>query len=134
MDHRLGVLYVQVGYVVADLDGVAVPLITVEMVARASVLLVVVPLQLHLLHLVVVVAMLAALSVRCFLIKCLNIGTIQDVKVMDSTLTMLSFLLLDLSMALAQLVMLLHVKESLRLSWLKPLMRPQISSTTNNKI
>ena len=116
MDHRLGVLYVQVGYVVADLDGVAVPLITVEMVARASVLLVVVPLQLHLLHLVVVVAMLAALSVRLFLIKFLNIGTIQDVKVMDSTLTMLSLLQLDLSMALAQLVMLPHVKESLRLS------------------
>ena len=118
MDHRLGVLYVQVGYVVADLDGVAVPLSTVEVVARASVLLVV-PLQLQLypLHLVVVVvAMLAALSVRLFLIKCLNIGTIQDVKVMDSTLTMLSLLLLDLSMALAQLVMLLHVKERLRLS------------------
>ena len=60
MDHRLGVLYVQVGYVVADLDGVAVALLTVEMVARASVLLLV-PLQLHHLHLVVVVvAMLAA--------------------------------------------------------------------------
>ena len=94
------------GYVVANLDGVATQMITVEMVAKASFLLVV-PLQLHLLLLLVVavaaVAMLAASSTRLFLTKCLNIGTI-------------SLLLPNLSMALAQLVMSLHVKGSLRLS------------------
>ena len=91
MEHRLGVQYVQMGYVVANLDGVATQMITVEMVAKASVLLVV-PLQLHLLLLLVVAAaaMLAASSARLFLTKCLNIRTIQDVKVMDSTLKMLS--------------------------------------------
>jgi hypothetical protein len=123
VEARPGVLYVQMGYVVANMDGVATQLCTVELVVRASVL-VEEPLQPHLLLLLVV--MLAASSARLFLRNCLNIGTIKDV-VMDSTLTMLSSLLPNLSMALAQLVMILHVKGSLRLSWLKPLMRPQVS-------
>ena len=118
MEHREAVLYVQMGYVVANMDGVAPHLITVEMVAKASAL----P--------VVVVAMSAASSARLFLTKCLNIQTIDTVKVMDSTLTMLSSLLPDLSMALAQLVMLLHGKGRSLLSWLKPLLRPQVSFTT----
>jgi hypothetical protein len=123
VEARPGVLYVQMGYVVANMDGVATQLCTVELVVRASVL-VEETLQPHLLLLLVV--MLAASSARLFLRNCLNIGTIKDV-VMDSTLTMLSSLLPNLSMALAQLVMILHVKGSLRLSWLKPLMRPQVS-------
>ena len=75
MEDKLGVLCVRTTYVVASLDGVATHLSTVETLARASVLLVVVPQQLHLLHLVVVVvAMLAALSVRLFVIKCLSVS------------------------------------------------------------
>jgi hypothetical protein len=45
---------------------------------------------------------------------------------MGTTRTMLSSLLHDPLVALAQVVMLTHVKGRLELSWLKPLMRQQV--------
>ena len=67
------VLSVQMGYVVANMDGVAPQTITVEMVAKANV-----SQQLHLPnqpqppHLVVVVVMLAASSASLYSMNCLN--------------------------------------------------------------
>jgi hypothetical protein len=114
VDARLGVLNVKLINVVANLDGVATHLRTVEKVVRATVVEQSQQQQPYLLLLVT--TMLAASSARLFLTECLNIETTHDAKVMDSTLTMLSSLLHDLSMALAHLVMLLHVKGSSRLS------------------
>nr|POF02645.1 hypothetical protein CFP56_39625 [Quercus suber] len=128
-------IYVHMGYAVVDLDGVAIQVSTVDLVARASAILVHLLdtpndlVYLHLLLVILIMAMLAASSVLLFLTNCSSIGMTRDVKVMDSTLKMLSLLLLDLSMALVQLVMLLHAKWRLRHSWLKPLIRPQVISS-----
>jgi hypothetical protein len=78
--------------------------------------------QPHPQHLAAVV-MSAASSAALFSTNCLNIATIRGVRVMGSTRTMLLSLPHDLLVALAQVVMLIHVKGRLQLSWLKPLTR-----------
>ena len=93
--------------------GVAPLMTTVVLeIARASVLHLHLHLQPHQLRHQVVVAMLVALSLKQFLMKCLNTETMRDVQVMVSTLTMLSSLLHSPSMDLAPLVILILVKES----------------------
>jgi hypothetical protein len=137
VDIRPVELYVQTAYAVVNMGGVAPQLPTVGLVARANVLQ---PLHHHhpiqphpRLHLPtrlrphLQATALPPSSAPLFLINCLNIGTIHDVEAMDSTPTMLSLLLQIHLLALAQLVMLIHVKGRLQLSWLKPLMRPQVS-------
>jgi hypothetical protein len=113
------------GCVVASLAIVAAQMTTVGLTARANVKLV--EPQPHPRHLAAAV-MSAASSAALFLTNCLNIETTGDVKAMDSTHTMLSSLLHDLLVVSAQMVMLIYVKGRLQLSWLKPLMRPQVSN------
>jgi hypothetical protein len=114
-------LHVQMGYVVANLGGVAAQLTTVRLAAKANANQLAEP---H--PQLLTLAMLAASSTSLFSTDCLNIGTMRDVRATDSTHTMLSSLLHDLLVALAQMVMLIHVKGRLLLSWLKPLTRPQV--------
>jgi hypothetical protein len=132
VEDKLRVLSVQMAYVVANMDGVAPQPITVEMVARANV-----SQQLHLpiqpqpLPLVVV-GMLAALSASLYTTNCLNITTMGAAPVMGSIPTMLSLLLPNLLVGLAPPVMLIPVRGSLQLSWLKLLMRLQVSLMEQN--
>jgi hypothetical protein len=114
-------LHVQMGYVVANLGGVAAQLTTVRLAAKANANQLAEP---H--PPLLAAAMSAASSAPLFSTNCLNIGTMRDVRATDSTHTMLSSLLHDLLVALAQMVMLIHVKGRLLLSWLKPLTRPQV--------
>jgi hypothetical protein len=114
-------LHVQMGYVVANLGGVAAQRTTVRLAAKANANQLAEP---H--PPLLAAAMSAASSAPLFSTNCLNIGTMRDVRATDSTHTMLSSLLHDLLVALAQMVMLIHVKGRLLLSWLKPLTRPQV--------
>ena len=91
MENKPEVLYVQMGHVVAIGDIVALLEFTVTLVVRASVGL---EKNLHHLHslqyshiivLVVGVVMLAVSSACLFLTNCLNIETIHDLEVMDSS-------------------------------------------------
>lgn len=116
----------QTDCVAANLGGVAAHLSTVELAARASV---VAPLQP-----LVVGVVLAALSLETFLIKCLSIEMIQDVPAMVSILMMLSLLLLDLLMDLAQPETLQPERESSQLSLVKPLMKQQVDGQLHRMV
>jgi hypothetical protein len=95
-------LYVPMGYVLASLGGVAPRLNTVELVAKAIVKLA----ELRTCPpLLVVAATLAASSAPPLSTGFLNIATIHGVRVTGATRTMLSLLLHDLLVALAQVVM-----------------------------
>lgn len=126
--NKLVELCAQMGYAAANSGGVAAQIRIVEKVARASV-----NLGPHLhpqsqlqLHQVVVTMEISVDSLALLSsIKCLNTETMDAVRDMDSTPTMLSLLLLALSMALAPPVMMPHARGKSLLSWLKLLMKPQ---------
>nr|AFK34539.1 unknown [Medicago truncatula] len=112
------------GYVVANLVGVAPLINIVELVVRASVDLLQHRHHRHQ-HLVpVVVEMLEGLCLLFCLIKCLNIEMMHDALGMDFIPTMVSLPRLDLLMDLVLLVMIPPVRGSSLLSWLKLLMKP----------
>jgi hypothetical protein len=107
VEDRPAELYVPMGYVVASLVGVAPRLNTVGLVAKAIVKLAELQTRPPLL---VAAATLTASSAPPLSTGFLNIATIRGVRVMGTTRTMLSSLLHDLLVALAQVVMLIHVK------------------------
>ncbi|CAK9320807.1 unnamed protein product [Citrullus colocynthis] len=118
VDGRPAALFAQTGCVAASMGGAAPPSPTVVLIVKANVDRVA-----QLRHRAVDQATLPRSLPPLFSIECSSIKTIHDALAMDSIVTMLSLLLLSPFEALVLREMLLHVKGSSQLFWLKVLMR-----------
>lgn len=121
MDGRPAALSAQTGCVAASLGGAAPPVLTVDMVVKADV---VVQTRLRVLMAAEVTSLSSSALPRS--IKCLSIVTTRDVLAMDSIAMMLFSLLLDPLVGLLRREMMPLVRENWRLSLAKLLMKLRV--------